>query len=290
MLVYANFQRAMQRVNPSDAIFLDLFYCLLRANNAQGLIELCNEKIESISKDLLPDVIALLHAFVSTVDDKLAAKLPLLYSMGLIDKALYADFIPIGSDCSLGTFQRLSKIEPMSLFRWSGPNVHSMTGILNSSLDGFLDKHSYTLRTNTGYYNVGDEYILYNKKYEIYSHTFKYVNKYDKNEIILDQLSNHFIFLARKLKEDLINDEKYFVFYSEDLIDSDMYLLLDAIKKWGEKKLIFLTTNRCAGMYTCSDYMDNIFIADVGGPMDNSKNYNRWRFVLTFAKVFFAKK
>jgi hypothetical protein len=160
----------------------------------------------------------------------------------VFERSIYPKTISLGRDCEFGMIQRIMGAEPVSLFRWGTLKFESFIELLNNDFLGFAaDDSAYLEYENTVNF---DEFWFFDRIYGAKIHTHfntKNIELDDSYETLLDKSKKHFLYLARKLREDLEDGEKLFVYKSgSDMSHSDAFLLSKAMMRFGNNKLLVI--------------------------------------------------
>ncbi len=140
--------------------------------------------------------------------------------------------------CELGFFQRHFKIEPLSLLRWSGLSLPSLTRALEADFAGIGAPEATVLRARP---NASD-WAMVDTTYDIFcDHTHlerSLVPEQQAHAMMCQRMS----FLSRKLTEDLEDGDKLFVYrYAEPLpADAELTRLAAAVNRFGRNVLFFV--------------------------------------------------
>jgi len=164
----------------------------------------------------------------------------------LLLRYAYERFESLGGDCEFGFHQRRHGKEPLSLFRWAGMPRERMVELFNNQLKDFASIETAALKPNAPGLEGGEslEFYFHDIKYEYYSHTSttkKSVNFVETEVDILNKLRPHFLMLTRKLREDLEDGEKVFIYKSRPGLSIENCIELhDALCTLGNNKLIII--------------------------------------------------
>ncbi len=142
----------------------------------------------------------------------------------------------LGVSCELGLIQRHCLIEPMGLFRFGYTPVASLIRAFEANLE---DVH--IPRRLRAFVGGNQEYFVVHKDYGFEFHSNHFADRNTKPEV-LKKVSVHFKFLARKLREELKNGEKLFVYRSESSTRSseDAMRLSQAMTRFGRPVLLWV--------------------------------------------------
>ena len=140
--------------------------------------------------------------------------------------------------CEFGFLQRDLKIEPLSLLRWMGVNLQNVTRLLENDFDDIGNPDKMVLKVVDAFYDwhvVDTGYGLHCD----HSHLDRLTVSQEEARKMMCQRST---FLARKLREDLEDGSKIFVYrYSGRLEDeTDMLALARAVNSFGKNMLLFV--------------------------------------------------
>ena len=140
--------------------------------------------------------------------------------------------------CEFGFFQRHVKIEPLSLLRWSGLSLPSLTRALEAGFAGVGAAEATVLRARP---NASD-WAMVDTTYDIFcDHTYlerSLVPEQQAHAMMCQRMS----FLSRKLTEDLEDGNKLFVYrYAETLpAEAELARLAAAVNRFGPNVLFFV--------------------------------------------------
>ncbi len=140
--------------------------------------------------------------------------------------------------CEFGFVQRLVKLEPLSLLRWTGVSLGDVTRLLANDFAGCGAAETSMLTSFEGVY----DWRFVDTAYGLYSDHTHLDRLTVPREDALRMMCQRTGFLARKLREDLEDGDKIFVYrYSGEVGDeADMLALADAVGGHGKSVLFFV--------------------------------------------------
>ncbi len=153
------------------------------------------------------------------------------------DAELMTLFENIGDNCEFGLVQRHFGAEPIGLLRFAGlGDAYRLIRLLDDGFGSLGEPGS--LRTIV----VGGEYWIQDCSYGVAYHTFRYPHD-SKADVVLRENEVKTRYLARKLREDLENGEKIFVYKRTVTQDPHEILALHAaLNRFGTvNKLLWVT-------------------------------------------------
>ncbi len=150
---------------------------------------------------------------------------------------LATNFESLGENCEFGLVQRRCGAEPLSLLRFSNT-------LLPNLLRGLDDQFQHlTGPDDLGFRLEGKtkkEYIIEEKYYGLTYHTFRYKGEIEEDKF-LDAEVSRLRFLIRKLKEDLKEENKLFVYRrNESLSEAEILPLVAALNAYGPNTLFWV--------------------------------------------------
>ena len=140
--------------------------------------------------------------------------------------------------CEYGFVQRHVGLEPLSLLRWTGVSLENATRLLANDLAGIGEPGTCTLNSVEGYY----DWHFVDTAYGLHcDHTHLDRLTVPRDEA-LGMMCQRFKFLARKLREDLEDGEKVFVYrYLGPAPDeAEVLALAEAVNGHGRNMLLFV--------------------------------------------------
>ncbi|MBT8543371.1 hypothetical protein G6730_00035 [Polynucleobacter paneuropaeus] len=148
--------------------------------------------------------------------------------------------VSLGIDCEFGFVQRIMGKEPMSLFRWGTLPLEKLIELLNERFDGFASDNLCHLELSNTMEHY--EYWFHDQTYQMQAHTFYNPKNIDIAETkisLLHKIQAHFLFLARKLEDDLEDCDKIFVYKSRNKLQSSQIdALSGALSKYADNMLL----------------------------------------------------
>ncbi len=140
--------------------------------------------------------------------------------------------------CEFGFFQRHCKIEPLSLLRWSGISLPSLSRALEAGLVGVGSPASTVLKAKS---NASD-WAMVDTTYDIFcdhTHLERISVPQDQAHVMMCQRMS---FLSRKLIEDLEDGDKIFVYrYAGPMPEeAELARLAAAVNGFGRNVLFFV--------------------------------------------------
>jgi hypothetical protein len=141
-------------------------------------------------------------------------------------------FESIGDSCEFGIVQRRFGAEPLGLLRWATTDPPQLIEALNTRLEGVGDPEHTVIEEHDG------EYISWDRRYAMYTHTFTPVTA-EPLDTFTGQHLRRLQYMKRKLLEDLESGKKIFVYKSDDgLPDEHVRGLHDAIRGYNNTALL----------------------------------------------------
>ena len=140
--------------------------------------------------------------------------------------------------CEFGFVQRLVKLEPLSLLRWTGVNLENVTRLLADDFAGVGEVETSMLTAFEGVY----DWRFVDTAYGLYCDHTHLARLTVPREDALRMMCQRTAFLARKLREDLEDGDKIFVYrYSGEVGDeAGMLALAGAVNGHGSAVLFFV--------------------------------------------------
>lgn len=181
---------------------------------------------------------------VSITMDKIEIDLNLLDGfdplLSIPSSELLRRFESLGQNCELGLVQRRVGAEPLGLFRWSSTHVASIIQALVNNFEELGEADNIVVelpQTETGSYR---EYMVREKKYGLYYHTWLYEGQVDPNVLKAREITK-IKFLARKFKEDLSDGEKILVYKHDPALSADSVdALVSAVRRHGNNPILLV--------------------------------------------------
>jgi len=160
----------------------------------------------------------------------------------IFERSVYQKTLSLGRDCEFGMVQREMGAEPISLFRWGTLTFESFIRLLENDFVGFASNDSAFLQyENTENF---DEFWFHDGNYGAKIHTHfnaKNIDLDDTYESLLEKSKEHFLFLVRKLREELQDGEKLFVYKSgNEMSLADAFQLSKTMTTYGNNKLLIV--------------------------------------------------
>ncbi|MBT8595649.1 hypothetical protein G6672_09220 [Polynucleobacter paneuropaeus] len=155
---------------------------------------------------------------------------------------VYENSVSLGYDCEFGYIQRVRGFEPTDLFRWGTLPLENLVRLFNSGFKGFATEESAYVEYENS--EIFHEYWFRDREYDAKIHTGYRVGNLtaaDDENSVLKKSRMHFQMLARRLKEDLEDAEKLFVYKSRSILEgSAIHRLSDSIGNYGNNRLLIL--------------------------------------------------
>jgi predicted Zn-dependent protease len=148
------------------------------------------------------------------------------------EASLFLAFESIGCNCEFGIAQRAAGVEPLGLLRWGATDVNRLIAMLDAKLADIGEDRFTRLEYANGEYSVADPRFFD-------MHTF--IQRTDADpEVLRRQMARRLRFLADKLREDLADAEKIFVYQQADarLDDADILAMHAALRRHGPARLL----------------------------------------------------
>jgi hypothetical protein len=123
-------------------------------------------------------------------------------------------FESIGVNCRFGFVQRFYNCEPISLLRWAGLPIEEVARGIDLAWEGISE-----------YSNINVEYRADLKHFLLIIHKYRLILHTDYEDPGTDLLelkeknAKRLIFLVRKFCRDIINSEKYYLFFTDSLAE-----------------------------------------------------------------------
>ena len=140
--------------------------------------------------------------------------------------------------CEFGFVQRRVKLEPLSLLRWIGVNLPNVTRLIANDFAGVGDVETSMLTS----FEEAYDWCFVDTAYGLYCDHTHIARLTVPREDALRMMCQRNTFLARKLREDLEDGEKIFVYrYSGEVGDEvNMLALASAVNDHGNSMLFFV--------------------------------------------------
>ncbi len=147
-------------------------------------------------------------------------------------KRLLAQFENLGYDCEFGLVQRRYGAEPLGLLRWSFTLPSTLIALLEHRFEGVGDPATtHLFEASWG------ELMLHDSRYDFRLHTFILQDGVDKDRFLASQC-RRLAFLANKLREDLANGEKVFVYSAPTLKPDEGRRIHQLMRSFGTNALL----------------------------------------------------
>ncbi|MDE1146488.1 MAG: hypothetical protein PW843_07680 [Azospirillaceae bacterium] len=143
-------------------------------------------------------------------------------------------FESLGYNCEFGLFQRRCGIDPLGLLRLAGINLDQLLRMIRADFDGVGDPSKLSTHLSDS-----NEYLIDHLDYEFNFHTFITAQE-STPEKVLAQQGRRLAFLVRKLREDIQDGEKIFVFHQEGVDLAQVEELNSLLKSIGPAKLLWV--------------------------------------------------
>ncbi len=141
-------------------------------------------------------------------------------------------FEGLGDNCEFGLVQRRYGAEPLGLFRWTSTGIPALTISFETDMAGIGDP------ANTAVVRSGSEYLVRDRRYQFTMHTFVSAEQTDPDRFAAQQCKR-LQFLTRKMREDLAEGEKIFVFKGRATLEEKAVRRLYAsMRKHGPVRLM----------------------------------------------------
>ncbi len=140
--------------------------------------------------------------------------------------------------CEFGFLQRQAALEPLSLLRWTGVNLANVTRLLANDFEGIAELGNCVLDFAEDAYDWHFIDTAYGLRCD-HTHLDRLTVR---QEDALQMMCQRFRFLARKLREDLEDGEKVFVYrYLGSAPDeAEVLALAEAVNGYGRNMLLFV--------------------------------------------------
>lgn len=120
-------------------------------------------------------------------------------------KQIFENFLSLGDNCEFGLVQRHFGADPLDILRWMTVPFASLCRLLQNRFEGFAEEENLVIEDHAG------EYVIHEKTYELFGHSFVYVSDVD-HDTLLKEVRKRFLFLKRKILEDLEEERRILVY------------------------------------------------------------------------------
>lgn len=190
------------------------------------------------------------------------------------DRELAVLFESLGGDCEFGFVQRALGSEPLGLLRFAGMAAKDLATLLRTGLDELGTDENLSVHEQDGQVWAWDSRFCFG------SHIFGPYDPHDL-EALRKRETKRIGLLSKKLKRDLAEGTKIFVFKSrDDADDAEMESLHEALRSYGSHHLLWV--NRCGGdrpRATLEQLGANLFrgwVAPPSGKLEETTNLADW--------------
>jgi tetratricopeptide (TPR) repeat protein len=147
-------------------------------------------------------------------------------------KKLLMQFESLGDTCEFGMVQRQFGAEPMGLLRWASIPTSRLIAALDNRFDGVGEPDNSLIDAYRG------EYVTWDKRYLIHSHTFTPDTAEPLSSFTQGQL-RRMRYLRRKLLEDLESGQKIFVYKSDQgLSEQDARAIHASMRRYNPRAVL----------------------------------------------------
>jgi len=176
--------------------------------------------------------LALAMSSIAIFDHAPGALLP---PADLPDRDLLLCFENLGCNCEFGLVQRDFEAEPIGLFRWAATSADILSNVLHHQFADVGDFSNIDLVTD-----LRQEYMARDLRYGFYHHTYVGEGEIDAALLRIRE-AKRFRFLAEKLREDLAEATKIFVFSQKSAPPAaDIERLHDELCLYGPNTLLWV--------------------------------------------------
>jgi tetratricopeptide (TPR) repeat protein len=187
-------------------------------------------------------------------------------------KALLMKFESLGDSCEFGMVQRRFGAEPIGLLRWATTAPDELIAVLNARFAGVGDDEHTVVEALRG------EYISWDRRYSMYSHTFTPATA-EPLEGFRKRHLRSMKFMKRKLIEDLEGGNKIFVYiYDEGLSREQAADIHRAIRTYNKRSaMVYVNVSADPNLTgTVTPIDDGLFMGIVDRYSTVDINYDAW--------------
>lgn len=150
--------------------------------------------------------------------------------------ALMLSYESLGDNCEFGLVQRYYGVEPLGLLRWASIGPRELALALDNEFQG-VGEPEFTEVSGT----LSDaEYLTRDKRYQMTMHTWIDPRSIDI-VLVRPKLIKRLQFLVRKMRNDLRDAEKIFIYKTTpQLTDGQIEILMDLLRRFGPNKMLFV--------------------------------------------------
>jgi hypothetical protein len=150
--------------------------------------------------------------------------------------ALMTRFESLGENCEFGLVQRRCGAEPLGLLRFSSAPLPKLLAALDAQFAGMGARNNISVELSPN----EREYMVQDRAFGFYYHAWVNAGEMAPAQIEAREIAR-VPFLVRKLREDLEEGLKIFVFHAmEDMSVASAHLLADAIRRYGPGTLLWV--------------------------------------------------
>ncbi len=161
---------------------------------------------------------------------------------GLEVRDFVSRFESLGCNCEFSIIQRLCGAEPLGLARFAGISLENMTAGVNAGFAGLSEPGN--LHVDGSY-----TWMVTDRIYGMRYHTFLKLEEVSREQVAQGQ-SRRLVYLRRKFLEDIAEADKIFIVWRGEppLADADVLPLLDALRRRGPARLLYVVPGEPAGL------------------------------------------
>jgi hypothetical protein len=145
-------------------------------------------------------------------------------------------FESLGESCEFGLVQRRCEAEPLGLFRFASAPLPKLLAALGADFAGFGEPEALDVELSAN----GREYMIKDKRFGLLYHAWVLAGEMTPEEVHQREI-RRLPLLIRKLREDLTEAEKIFVYHGMgQLGDADALPLVTVLRRCGPNTLLWV--------------------------------------------------
>jgi len=145
-------------------------------------------------------------------------------------------FESLGESCEFGLVQRRSEAEPLGLFRFASTPLSKLLAALNTDFAGLGEPDALNVELSAN----GREYMVSDKRFGLLYHAWVLAGEMTPEEVHQREI-RRLPLLIRKLKEDLSQAEKIFVYHGMGRLGGEVAPpLAAALRRYGPNTLLWV--------------------------------------------------
>jgi hypothetical protein len=146
------------------------------------------------------------------------------------------EFESLGENCEFGLVQRRCGAEPIGLFRFASAPLPRLLEALHANFMSLGEAKNIEIQVSAN----GQEYMIFDRRFGLLYHAWASVDAHQPEEIAAREV-RRLPLLIRKLREELINGDKIFVFHGmEPHSPEQARELSKALRGYGPNTLLWV--------------------------------------------------